>query len=123
MCKRGFVFREGIVDINAIKKYAVKNKAGFIDLRTIGFTNINQLDVLLSRYVSYMFKRPTRINTESFFDGVHNDMPFFAVLPHNFLNQLSMFNADKGLTIELAGKLIKNEESCLGLTKKIRVRH
>ncbi len=122
MCKRGFVFREGIVDINLIKKYAKKKKAGFLDLRRIGFTNINQLDSLLSRYVSYLLKRPTRISTHKFFDGVHNNKPFFAVLPHNFLTQLSIFNRDKKLTIELANKLIENEKSCIGLTRRLKLK-
>lgn len=122
MCKRGFIFREGVIDINLIRKYANKKKVDFLDLRRIGFTNINQLDLLLSRYLSFMLKRPTRIKTNGFFDGTHNKRPFFAVLPHNFLKQLSMFNRDMNLTIELASKLIKNEASCIGLTKRIKVR-
>lgn len=120
MCKRGFVFREGIIDINTIKSYAEKRKAGFIDLRRIGFTNIKQLNILLSRYLSYMSKRPARTSTKHFFDGVHKDKPFFAVLPHNFLNELTVFNHDRKLTIELTEKLLKNEKSCIGLMKRMR---
>lgn len=120
MNNRGFVFREGIIDIDLIKKHARKRRAVFMDLRRIGFTDIKQLESLLSRYVSYMFNRPMRIKTEFFFDGVHNDKPFFAVLPYNFLNELTKSNPDKRLLIELTEKLLVNEESCTGLIKRIK---